>query len=148
MHHRGPFFGIGILLIWLVACGGDDRSPTDPGPRLPSIAGSWTGVWGVDIFGFRSNMDLVQGQNGRVTGTLRIDGFPTPIEGSVTPTRFSWHLAGVANSDCPNFIGDLDLVFAEGAVIRMTGTATEYDRPCLPNGTETRGLMSLSRAGS
>jgi hypothetical protein len=148
LRHRNSCFGIGtaILLTWLVACNGGGRSPTDPTPRLPSIAGSWTGSWSVGNIGVRSTMDLVQDQNGRVTGTMGILGDARSIEGSVTQTRFSWHLANPAN--CPSFAGDLDLVFAQGWVIEMSGMATQDARACLPNGTETSGLMSLSRSGS
>ena len=148
MRHRNFCFGIGtaVLLISLVACNGGDRSPTDPGSHLPSIAGSWTGFWSVGNVGVRSNMNLVQDPNGKVTGTVGILGDARSIEGSVTQTRFSWHLANPAS--CPSFAGDLDLELAAGSVIRMSGMATQDARACLPNGTETSGLMSFSRSGS
>jgi len=91
-------------------------------------------------------MNLVQDPNGRVTGALGILGVNTSIEGTVTQTRFSWHLANSAN--CPSFAGDLDLVFAQGSVIEMSGMATQDARACLPNGTETSGRMFFSRSGS
>lgn len=89
-------------------------------------------------------MNLVQDQNGKVTGTLQVFGFPLSIEGTVTQTRFSWRLAGTES--CPSFVGDLDLeISAEGSVTSMSGTATQDDRACIPNGIETSGLMFLSR---
>jgi hypothetical protein len=93
-------------------------------------------------------MNLAQDANGKVTGTLAIFGISYAIEGTVTATRFSWHLANAPNLDCPSFVGDLDLTFAGGSVTRMSGTATQDDRACFPDGSVTSGLMSLSRSGA
>jgi hypothetical protein len=139
--------GIAILFLWLVACGGGGRSPTDPGPgqNLPSVAGSWTGSWSVGNVGLRSGMTLAQDANEKVTGTLTILGDSRRIEGTVTPTRFFWHLAN--SSACPGFVGNFDLTLAGGTVTMMSGLATQDSRDCFPDGTVVSGPMLLSRSG-
>jgi hypothetical protein len=147
VRQRDPFLplGITILLLWLVACGGGgNRSPTDPGASLPSVAGSWTGSWSVGNVGLRSGMTLAQDANAKVTGTLTILGDGRRIEGTVTATRFSWHLAN--SSACPGFVGDFDLTIAGGTVTRMSGMATQDSRACFPDGTVVSGPMLLSRS--
>jgi hypothetical protein len=139
--------GIAVLFLWLGACGGGGggRSPTDPGPNLPSVAGSWTGSWSVGNSGLRSGMTLAQDANEKVTGTLTILGDGRRIEGTVTATRFSWHLA--SSSACPAFEGDFDLTLAGGTVTMMSGMTTQDSRACVPDGTVVSGSMLLSRSG-
>ncbi|HSS49561.1 MAG TPA: hypothetical protein VLX28_11515 [Thermoanaerobaculia bacterium] len=147
MRQRNSFFSVGIalLLACFVACGGGGRSPTEPGPRLPNIAGAWTGSWGLGFIGVRSTMDLAQDANGKATGTLAILGLGYRIEGTVTATRFSWHLADFQNSDCPSFAGDLDLTLVGESVTMMSGTATQVS--CIAGSIPQRGTLFLSRAG-
>lgn len=136
----GAFLGIAVLA-GLTACGGSSRSPTDPA-SLPSVAGAWSGSWGLSNFGVRSTMNLTQDMTGRVTGTVAVLGFSTPIEGTVSATRFTWHQSGVG---CSSFAGDLNLTLTAGAVTAMAGTATQDNRGCLANGTVTSGPMDMAR---
>jgi len=128
------------VLLALAACSGSS-SPTDPGTPLPNVAGSWTGSWGVANFGVRSTMNLSQDAKGNVTGTVGILGANQAIVGTVTATRFSWHLAATG---CQTFVGDLDLTMAAGSVTAMAGTATQDNRGCLAGGVVTSGRMSLT----
>ena len=128
------------LLISLAACN-EGNSPAEP-VSLPSVAGSWTGFWSVANAGVRTTMDLTQGINGSVTGTIAVLGAAQQINGTVTPTRFTWHLA---SPGCQTFEGALDLTVTAGTVTRMSGTATQDSRPCLANGSVTSGTLSLTR---
>ena len=152
-----------LLVVVFVNCGGGrgGGSPTAPGPAVPSVAGDWTGTWGIEeitVFSLEQRQQIVTfdismslSQSGsQVSGRIDLlesGGDPDSagsgeVEGTVsTAGVFTFNVLD-PETPCGTFNGELTLSSDRQ---ELGGNAVADTSACSADRFRMAGPMSLQR---